>query len=79
MHNFPAFQKPPRQIPHPGRSFTCAVEHCGKVFYRKHHLVSHMVSHTEGKPFTCPRDGCDATFRRNQDLRRHLRNVKHVE
>ncbi|KAI8844621.1 hypothetical protein BJ741DRAFT_588928 [Chytriomyces cf. hyalinus JEL632] len=62
----------------PHKRFTCTNDGCGKVFFRKHHLVSHMVSHsTEDKPFRCTIPGCEGTFRRNQDLRRHLRKVKH--
>ncbi|KAI9335497.1 hypothetical protein BDR26DRAFT_865857 [Obelidium mucronatum] len=66
-----------RQIPASSKTFQCTEPGCDKIFYRKHHLVSHLVSHTEGKPFKCPRPNCEGTFRRNQDLRRHLRNVKH--
>ncbi|KAI8614532.1 hypothetical protein BC830DRAFT_373707 [Chytriomyces sp. MP71] len=50
---------------------------CGKIFLRKHHLVSHLVSHSEGKPFTCQIPGCDSMFRRMQDMRRHMRKVRH--
>ncbi|KAJ3283204.1 homeodomain transcription factor ste12 [Rhizoclosmatium sp. JEL0117] len=66
-----------RQVPHPGKVFTCVEEGCGKIFYRKHHLVSHLVSHTTEKPFSCPK--CGSLFRRSADLRRHLRNVRHNE
>ncbi|ORY22525.1 hypothetical protein BCR33DRAFT_629756, partial [Rhizoclosmatium globosum] len=55
--------------PHPGKVFTCVEEGCGKIFYRKHHLVSHLVSHTTEKPFSCPK--CGSLFRRSADLRRH--------
>ncbi|KAI8613144.1 hypothetical protein BC830DRAFT_503084 [Chytriomyces sp. MP71] len=65
------------QTPPPQKQFNCTIEGCGKIFFRKHHLVSHLVSHTEEKPFKCTLPGCDGTFRRNQDLRRHLRKVKH--
>ncbi|KAJ3222591.1 hypothetical protein HDU81_009798 [Chytriomyces hyalinus] len=51
--------------------------HCLKDFTRKHHLVSHMVSHSQAAPLKCPISGCDATFRRNQDRRRHIRKIKH--
>ncbi|KAI8614533.1 hypothetical protein BC830DRAFT_374094 [Chytriomyces sp. MP71] len=50
---------------------------CPKLFTRKHHLVSHMVSHSQSEPLRCPIAGCDATFRRNQDRRRHIRKIKH--
>ncbi|KAI8613143.1 hypothetical protein BC830DRAFT_1046130, partial [Chytriomyces sp. MP71] len=46
---------------------------CPKQFTRKHHLVSHMVSHSQLEPLRCPIAGCDATFKRNQDRRRHIR------
>ncbi|KAJ3238171.1 hypothetical protein HDU81_008318 [Chytriomyces hyalinus] len=51
--------------------------HCLKDFSRKHHLVSHMVSHSQAAPLKCPIPGCDATFRRNQDRRRHIRKIRH--
>ncbi|KAI8832497.1 hypothetical protein BJ741DRAFT_614680 [Chytriomyces cf. hyalinus JEL632] len=51
--------------------------HCLKNFTRKHHLVSHMVSHSQAAPLKCPIPGCDATFRRNQDRRRHIRKIRH--
>ncbi|TPX75243.1 hypothetical protein CcCBS67573_g03504 [Chytriomyces confervae] len=51
--------------------------HCLKDFTRKHHLVSHMVSHSQAAPLKCPISGCDATFRRNQDRRRHIRKIRH--
>ncbi|KAJ3349563.1 hypothetical protein HDU83_000402, partial [Entophlyctis luteolus] len=72
-HNTQRQQRPQNQQ----RSFTCPENNCGKVFYRKHHLVSHLVSHTVAKPFKCPRKGCSASFRRKQDLRRHIRSVPH--
>ncbi|KAI8613141.1 hypothetical protein BC830DRAFT_1230716 [Chytriomyces sp. MP71] len=50
---------------------------CGKIFHRKHHLVSHLVSHSDGKPFACQIPGCDSMFRRMQDMRRHMRKVRH--
>ncbi|KAJ3404382.1 hypothetical protein CcCBS67573_g03505 [Chytriomyces confervae] len=58
-----------------GRRYQCEV--CSKLFQRKHHLVSHLVSHTESKPFRCAIPGCDASFRRTQDMRRHMRKVFH--
>ncbi|KAJ3238172.1 hypothetical protein HDU81_008319 [Chytriomyces hyalinus] len=58
-----------------GRRYQCEV--CAKLFQRKHHLVSHLVSHTDDKPFRCAIPGCDASFRRTQDMRRHMRKVFH--
>ncbi|KAI8832498.1 hypothetical protein BJ741DRAFT_614682 [Chytriomyces cf. hyalinus JEL632] len=58
-----------------GRRYQCEV--CAKLFQRKHHLVSHLVSHTDSKPFRCAIPGCDASFRRTQDMRRHMRKVFH--
>ncbi|KAJ3222590.1 hypothetical protein HDU81_009797 [Chytriomyces hyalinus] len=59
---------------HP-RRYQCEV--CAKLFQRKHHLVSHLISHTNDKPFRCAIPGCDASFRRTQDMRRHMRKVFH--
>ncbi|ORY22524.1 hypothetical protein BCR33DRAFT_728707 [Rhizoclosmatium globosum] len=55
--------------------FECYV--CGKQFKRKHHLESHMVTHSSDYPFACSIEGCRSKFRRVQDLRRHIRNVRH--
>ncbi|KAI9334373.1 hypothetical protein BDR26DRAFT_866934 [Obelidium mucronatum] len=59
------------------KKFTCPELDCNKSFFRRHHLVSHLVSHTEGKPYSCQIEGCEATFRRCQDMRRHMRKVDH--
>ncbi|KAI9335499.1 hypothetical protein BDR26DRAFT_920447 [Obelidium mucronatum] len=56
--------------------FDCKI--CGKEFFRKHHIESHMVTHQTDYPFKCQLEGCLSKFRRIQDLRRHLRNVKHA-
>ncbi|KAI8613150.1 hypothetical protein BC830DRAFT_503301 [Chytriomyces sp. MP71] len=55
--------------------FPCEV--CGKSFRRKHHIESHMVTHSNEYPYVCDIGSCSAKFRRIQDLRRHQRNVKH--
>ncbi|KAI8844623.1 hypothetical protein BJ741DRAFT_588930 [Chytriomyces cf. hyalinus JEL632] len=62
---------------HPSRRYQCEV--CAKLFQRKHHLVSHLISHKnpDDKPFRCAIPGCDASFRRTQDMRRHMRKVFH--
>ncbi|KAI8832495.1 hypothetical protein BJ741DRAFT_651206 [Chytriomyces cf. hyalinus JEL632] len=58
------------------QTFIC--ETCSKVFYRKHHLASHLDAHRTGKPFRCyVNSNCPAAFRRIQDLRRHMQKVRH--
>ncbi|KAI8844627.1 hypothetical protein BJ741DRAFT_588937 [Chytriomyces cf. hyalinus JEL632] len=60
------------------RRFPCTVPGCSSRFTRKHHMVSHLVTHCEGKPFLCEISGsCKASFRRLQDLRRHVKTVRH--
>ncbi|KAI8614534.1 hypothetical protein BC830DRAFT_374178 [Chytriomyces sp. MP71] len=45
--------------------FACNEGACGKVFYRKHHLASHMVTHTTARPFKCKLSPtCTSTFQR---------------
>ncbi|ORY37497.1 hypothetical protein BCR33DRAFT_651817, partial [Rhizoclosmatium globosum] len=46
---------------------------CGKTFRRKHHIESHLVTHSTEYKFVCTLPGCKSKFRRNQDLLRHLR------
>ncbi|KAI8613140.1 hypothetical protein BC830DRAFT_1066897, partial [Chytriomyces sp. MP71] len=43
---------------------------CTKVFHRKHHLVSHLVSHTQDNPFVCSIAG--RGFKRKHHLESHL-------
>ncbi|KAI8844617.1 hypothetical protein BJ741DRAFT_588917 [Chytriomyces cf. hyalinus JEL632] len=55
--------------------FTCMT--CDKSFNRKHHLLSHMVTHSMDYKYVCTIGECKSKFRRNQDLLRHHRKVKH--
>ncbi|KAI8608485.1 hypothetical protein BC830DRAFT_1155059 [Chytriomyces sp. MP71] len=60
------------------RRFPCTVPGCQARFTRKHHMTSHLITHTEGKPFHCTVGPyCKASFRRLQDLRRHVKTVRH--
>ncbi|KAI8616508.1 hypothetical protein BC830DRAFT_194910 [Chytriomyces sp. MP71] len=62
------------------RRFVCDIcEKDGfmKVFHKKHHLLSHKVTHSTEYSFVCQLPGCSSKFRRNQDLLRHLRKVRH--
>ncbi|KAI8613155.1 hypothetical protein BC830DRAFT_503455 [Chytriomyces sp. MP71] len=59
------------------RKFVCTISGCIKTFKRKHHLESHLVTHSPDKPFVCQVDGCGASYRRAQELRRHMRITMH--
>ncbi|KAI8613148.1 hypothetical protein BC830DRAFT_503250 [Chytriomyces sp. MP71] len=50
-----------------------------KSFQKKHHLLSHMVTHSDDYRYVCDVPNCKSKFRRNQDLLRHLRRVKHTD
>ncbi|KAJ3241089.1 hypothetical protein HDU81_001875 [Chytriomyces hyalinus] len=57
--------------------YVCTMPNCVKTFKRKHHLESHLVTHSPEKPFKCLEPGCGAAYRRAQELRRHKRIVTH--
>ncbi|KAJ3404888.1 hypothetical protein HDU80_002195 [Chytriomyces hyalinus] len=57
--------------------YVCTMPNCVKTFKRKHHLESHLVTHSPEKPFKCLEPGCGAAYRRAQELRRHMRIVTH--
>ncbi|KAI8832484.1 hypothetical protein BJ741DRAFT_614649 [Chytriomyces cf. hyalinus JEL632] len=57
--------------------YVCTMPNCVKTFKRKHHLESHLVTHSPNKPFCCLEPGCGAAYRRAQELRRHMRIVTH--
>ncbi|KAF5260501.1 hypothetical protein FOXYS1_8834 [Fusarium oxysporum] len=44
------------------RSHTCKEEGCGKSFFHKVDLASHMVTHTGKKNFKCRVEGCGKSF-----------------
>lgn len=55
-----------------GRTFSCPVEDCDRVFERNRQLRVHLISHTAHRPFKCPVDGCDWAFATEYKLKRHL-------
>ncbi|KAI8844611.1 hypothetical protein BJ741DRAFT_588878 [Chytriomyces cf. hyalinus JEL632] len=57
--------------------YVCTMPNCVKTFKRKHHLESHLISHSPHKPHKCLEPGCGAAYRRAQELRRHMRIVTH--
>ncbi|KAI8610710.1 hypothetical protein BC830DRAFT_1172495 [Chytriomyces sp. MP71] len=59
------------------RKYVCSVPGCVKTFKRKHHLQSHLVTHSPDKPFVCQFEGCNASYRRAQELGRHMRITSH--
>ncbi|KAI9347587.1 hypothetical protein BDR26DRAFT_46516 [Obelidium mucronatum] len=59
----------------PSNRFPCTL--CGKGFSRKHHLKSHLITHSKEYPHVCLIENCASQFRRRQDLLRHQRTVKH--
>ncbi|EMD42354.1 hypothetical protein CERSUDRAFT_110863 [Gelatoporia subvermispora B] len=57
-----------------GRTYTCRVLQCRKVFTRYEHLRRHTVSiHSHEKPHVCPLPFCDKAFSRLDNLRQHMK------
>lgn len=54
---------------HPGAQFIC--EHCGKIFYARTNIITHMRVHTGVKPYQCP--FCPERFRQISSMIRHKR------
>ncbi|MBN3303316.1 ZN180 protein, partial [Amia calva] len=54
---------------HREKTFRCA--HCGKCFFRAHHLIAHQRIHTGEKPFSC--DQCGKSFSQIGSLIAHRR------
>ncbi|KAL6307732.1 hypothetical protein BKA93DRAFT_726913 [Sparassis latifolia] len=63
-----------------GRTYTCEVESCRKVFKRSYHLERHIQSvHTHEKPFKCRYRFCQKPFSREDNMLQHLRKHKPVQ
>lgn len=63
-----------------GRTYTCKVEECQKVFGRYEHLKRHIRSlHTHEKPYLCGLPFCDKTFARRDNLMQHEKKHKHYQ
>ncbi|KAI8844624.1 hypothetical protein BJ741DRAFT_588932 [Chytriomyces cf. hyalinus JEL632] len=59
----------------PAARFQCHM--CVKAFRRKHHLESHLTTHSPEYPFPCQIGTCLSKFKRHADLMRHQRTVVH--
>ncbi|TPX76560.1 hypothetical protein CcCBS67573_g02158 [Chytriomyces confervae] len=59
----------------PAARFQCHL--CVKAFRRKHHLESHLTTHSPEYPFPCQIGTCLSKFKRHADLMRHQRTVVH--
>jgi uncharacterized Zn-finger protein len=53
------------------KNFTC--DACGKEFFKKSSLVSHMHLHLNSRPFHCPHEGCPKAFLSSTALGTHVR------
>ncbi|KAI0931142.1 hypothetical protein AcW1_001378 [Taiwanofungus camphoratus] len=63
-----------------GRTYTCKVEDCRKVFTRSEHLKRHVRSlHMHEKNYMCALPFCDKTFARRDNLLQHERKHKHYQ
>jgi hypothetical protein len=54
-----------------GRSFSCPLLSCGRIFKRLEHLRRHVRTHTQERPFGCMR--CSKRFSRSDNLTQHLK------
>ncbi|KAG5666440.1 hypothetical protein PVAND_014468 [Polypedilum vanderplanki] len=53
------------------KNFTC--DCCGKSFFKKSSLASHMHLHLNSRPFKCSHDGCEKSFLSSTALGTHIR------
>jgi uncharacterized Zn-finger protein len=59
------------------RDFVCPFEDCGKSFYEKGNLKTHVRLHTGEKPYFCQILGCEKAFTTQGHLNDHLRKTHH--
>ena len=54
-------------------------EECGKSFYKRANLASHLLRHTADKKFRCSVPGCEKMFKRDKSLKHHLATMHTAE
>ena len=57
--------------PYPGKSHSCPIPMCGRLFKRLEHLKRHVRTHTQERPYICTL--CNKAFSRSDNLAQHRR------
>ena len=57
--------------PYPGKSHSCPIPMCGRLFKRLEHLKRHVRTHTQERPYLC--NLCQKAFSRSDNLAQHRR------
>ncbi len=64
-----------KQLPIQSGKFPCTEPNCGKHFFSKSNLKTHLRTHSNAKPFCCTFPGCSGEFSQRAHAIRHILNV----